>query len=446
MLPGNADRFELVRATAGDHIGIQQFMSVVFPAGGRDAFLASLDDPFYEPADRIVVRHGSQIVGHAHVLKRVMYFGGALIPVAGLAGVGVLPEYRGHGIARALLRAAERTMRADGAIAALLTTRVPHFFRPHGWAVCGRHCYSSAATRDVLAQLSARQVEGCESTLRIRPWRQVELLGLMRLYSQQMAFAYGPFERTEAYWRWRVSRHEFDQIFVAIDGPEYFDWASLDSPIAGYVVMRGRQIVELVVRPGAAALPRVDAFTPSSMPGSSAGGLSVAEQLLARACGEVIERDDRAIQLHASPSDPLHRLLLGAGGTMTHREANDGDVFMVKLLEPGRFVRMTGEACYRRAIDAGLPTRVTLGLCVDGQKHRVSIDRRSARLTRGNLGRSYLTLNSAEFTRLVMGHLDLSQAVEQGRIRSSTRLALDLASALFPRVPCWRPPWDDVVC
>jgi hypothetical protein len=55
-------------------------------------------------------------------------------------------------------------------------------------------------------------------------------------------------------------------------------------------------------------------------------------------------------------------------------------------------------------------------------------------------------MNSQEFTRLMMGHLDVAEAVAQGRIESSTRLALEMAEILFPRLPYWRAPWDDVAC
>jgi predicted N-acetyltransferase YhbS len=399
----------------------------------RDAFQASLDDPFYEPADRLIARVGAQIVGHLHVLKRVMHFAGIEIPMAGLTGLAVPMEERIPGMAGGLMAAAQQAMIDDGAMLAVLRTRAPRFFVDHGWAVCGRHCHSRAATRDVLAQLSARGIPPADGPVRIRPWRQVELPGLMRLYSERMATAIGPFARTEAYWRWRISRQEFDQIFVALDGPDHLDWATLDSPIAGYVITRGDRIVELLARPLTSA-------------GSAGDADYVAEQLVARACGEAIERDDHAVQLHAAPDDRLHRLFAQASGRYTHREDHQGDFYMAKLLDPAGLVRRLGETLCARAVEAGLPRTLGLGLCIDGQRHRLSIARRGARLKTGHVGRSYLKLRRSEFTRLLLGHLDLTEAVAQQRVEASTRLALETAAILFPRLPYWRPPWDDVVC
>ena len=48
----------------------------------------------------------------------------------------------------------QRRMAEDGAAVGLLRTDIPHFFRRHGWAVCGRHSHSRAGAREVLAELS----------------------------------------------------------------------------------------------------------------------------------------------------------------------------------------------------------------------------------------------------------------------------------------------------
>jgi hypothetical protein len=50
----------------------------------------------------------------------------------------------------------------------------------------------------------------------------------------------------------------------------------------------------------------------------------------------------------------------------------------------------------------------------------------------------------ADFTRLVLGQLDWQLAVADGRLECSTALAREAAQALFPRLPLWRPPWDEM--
>jgi hypothetical protein len=43
---------------------------------------------------------------------------------------------------------------------------------------------------------------------------------------------------------------------------------------------------------------------------------------------------------------------------------------------------------------------------------------------------------------MLMGHIDIEDAVQSGAIRASTRTAIDAASVLFPRLPIWRPALD----
>ena len=63
----------------------------------------------------------------------------------------------------------------------------------------------------------------------------------------------------------------------------------------------------------------------------------------------------------------------------------------------------------------------------------------------GRLGRSYLRLNVADFTRLVLGQLDWPAALAEGHVEFSTGLARTAAPALFPPLPLWRPPLDDLL-
>jgi hypothetical protein len=280
----------------------------------------------------------------------------------------------------------------------------------------------------VLSQLIERQGPPESDALSIRPCRQVELPALMRLHAAQSAGGTGWIRRSEAYWRWLVSRKGFDHIYVAIHGPDSQELNDQISPIVGYAVTRNDEILELVTSPDH---PRA------------------APQLLARACAEAVERDDHSVVFHAPPDEPLHELFQVAGGTRFHHEADQGEVFMVKLLNPIGFLRLLCGELHRRAEAAALPRPCELGLLLPsgqdhGAKHRLVISRRSVKLMRNKLGRSYLSMNDAEFARLLLGHLDVEEAVASGRLEVSTRVALDIAGVLFPRLPLWHPPLDEV--
>src|SRR5204863_3111054 len=121
--------------------------------------------------------------------------------------------------------------------------------------------------------------------LSIRLWRHVEMPALMRLYRQNTAAAYGPLDRTEAFWRWLIGRKAYDSLLVALDGPDKLELEENVAPIVGYAVLRQERVVELL-----------------SVPGHPTANY----QLLARACGDAMERDRQDLFFHAPPHHPLH--------------------------------------------------------------------------------------------------------------------------------------------
>jgi len=190
-------RSPVVFASPADHTAIYHFLTAVFQGPSRGEFRTSLEDPFYEPHDRLLIKRGPQIVAHVHTTHRVMQFGPLRLPVAGLDWLGTLPGYRGRGYGRRMLTAAERHIAGSGALVGLLWTKIPHFFRRTGWALCGRPRHSRANTRDVLSALSARGLHRRgRRRLNIRPWRRVELGALVRIYNQNLAGTFAPLERT----------------------------------------------------------------------------------------------------------------------------------------------------------------------------------------------------------------------------------------------------------
>ncbi len=410
------------RGRAGDHSDIYQLLLAVFHGPSREEFHAAQDDPAYEPANRLLIKRSGRCVAHVQLVPRTMLFGSLKLPADQLAWLVTLPEFRSQGLAGHLLGAAQRALAADGGMLGMLRTRIPHFFRRSGWAVCGRHSRSRAKARQILAHYSATP-ELRRQPLNIRLWRHVELPALMRIYAQNTATATGPLERTEAYWRWLLGRKAYDHIIVALNGPDKLELNEATAPIVGYAVIRQNRVVELLSDPA----------HPTAGP-----------QLLARACADAIERDQHDMILEAPPQDPLHKFLAEAGGQFHHHEADDQEVLMMRLADPALIMRRFAPLLTERWQAAGLGRRCELGLIVGEEKHLLTVSGRGVRWAAGRLGRNYLTCNRAEFTRLVLGHSDPAEAIAQNRLTASTQTALQAASALFPRVPLWRPPWDDL--
>lgn len=419
----------VIEGRAADHPAIQCFLGEVFHGGQRDAFVASLEDPFYEPRDRILVKNGAQILGHAALAHRVQCRGDRRVPVSELRRLATDAQFRGAGVAGCLVNTAEQRMREDGSELAVLATRIPHYFRRLGYAVCGRSSVWQVCAQQLLAAMPAAAWRSeAHARLTTRPWRQIELPALMRIYRSATQGVHGPLERTEAYWRWLVSRQQYDRIYVAIAGRDRCELQkdetdAAQSPIVGYAVIHDDTVLELL------ALPGHD---------------QAAEQLLARAAAETIELDRQVVTLHLPPRDPLSKSLQHAGGLHHYQEHWQGAVTMMKLLAPRRYLHSIRESLHERARAAGFETPWELSISVEGESYAISGTRRSVKVResarRG--GRRGIALNSADFTRLVLGHLDLRASQTAERVQTTSAKAIDMAASLFPQQPLWTPPWD----
>ncbi len=425
-------RLPVVPARGGDHTAIHFFLSSIFQGPTPEEFAASLEDPFYEPSDRLLVRRGRRIIGHVHLTHRAMQFGTMQLAVAGLGYLATAPEYRGRHLGLRLLAAAEQAMSQSGASVGLLRTTCPHFFRRTGWALCGRPCVSRAPIGDMLSRLidapsRKRPLPGLpllgppRRRLKIRPWRRWEQPALARVHYQNLPGTFGTLDRTDAYWNWLVNRQAHDQIYVALDGPNLLELGEVSTRIVGYAVTQGEAVVELLTAPD-----RRDAAT----------------ELLVRIGGDAIEQGRHGVVLHAPSDSPLHELFPRAAGNQTHHAAYRGEVHMARLLDPLTMLRQLCPEFHARAERAGLARPLELGLLADGKKYRLEVTRQGARAVSRRLGRNYLCLNVADFTRLMLGQLDWDEAVDGRRVEASSAAAMEAAPILFPRLPLWLPPWD----
>lgn len=416
-------------ARPGDHHLACHLLASIQRAPSPTEFQAQLDDPYYEPSDRLLCRTNGALVGHVRLVKREIRFGSTTFPMTNLTDMLVLPEFRRKGCGAALLAAAENEMRADGSLVGIVRTQQPQFYINRGWCVWTRHSYSTAGAREILSQLLESHPEaavaenGDRPQINIRWWRHIEVSGLIRLYTENTQRAFGPLVRSDAYWQWLLSRRAYDRIYVAIDGPDRFELDEAAAAMVGYAVMKEGRILELMASPN---YPQA------------------AELLLARACSDTIEQDGNYVRLDAPVGHPLHHLIARAGGELGYHEAVHGEVCLIKLFDMAQTFEKLGEQLHERAKSAGLSLPLELGLHIDGEKFALEIRPRSVKLRRGRVCRSYLACARSDLTQLLLGHLDLKAAITAGRILASTRIAVELAGALFPHLPLWRPPWDEI--
>jgi predicted N-acetyltransferase YhbS len=452
----------LAHAKTGDHPVIHRLLVSVFHGPSPGEFHAQLDEPGYEPADRLVVRDGDQIAAHLRLARQTIQLDSLGLPAARFMDLATSPEYRSRGLATALIAAGERAARERGILIGLTRTRAAALFARQGWSICGRHLFSAAAPRQVLAELAAtpcgdaHDPSAASALFRprpepivIRPLRRIELPAVVRLYDENLAGRTGSPQRSEEYWDWLLARGACDRIFVAATGPEPTDLAKLLETIVGYAFVRQGRIVEVVGDPRRPEVVR---------------------QLAARVCADASEQGDWLVRCDAPPDHSLHALFRAAGGRLVSQQQLDGEVFMAKLLDPLTVLRQTASVWHARAKAGGLSQALRLGVELRShsrgglrgqsgglrggqgrgasglvERYRIQFSRRDARIETGAPCQHALVLRYGDLAPLLLADCSAEEMLATGRLRATTAAARVAAKALFSPTRWWRPPLDDLL-
>ena len=407
---------------AGDHVLIDELLQDSGLPISRNEFQATLDDPLYEPTDRLLIRENGRIASHLLLTKRTIQFGAVELPVIELKQLATRPEFRGRGYAGTLMREADLRMSADGSTLALLRTPQPEHLQPWGWTACNCTLRCQTSVHDLLTHLKVVPPRRKRAnTLTVRVWRQVELGSLASLYQQATFDQYGPVVRSEAQWRWLIGRQAYDQILVAIKGRDSLGFGKNEPRIVGYAIVAGDSIVELLVDPTCK---------------------QAAVALLERAGREAMEQDTTTLEISTPPQKQ-------AGffpPDLVARQPSHASTAMFKVLQPEQLARQLFHEWQRRALSASieLPCEFTLQLgahffkfTLTNNESRIEVCPPSSqpdlRTTTGQLGQ------------LLCGQLRLTTGDSEAHTFAARndRLANQLV-ALFPPLVFWRSAFDDL--
>lgn len=433
LLPLRVDsRLILGPANAGDHLSIRALLSSLGREPLPSEFQAQLEEPFYDPSDRLVVRQGGRIVAHLRRQSRELHFGDQVLPVVWFTDLATATEFRRRGLGAAIVSEAERLAQQAGAVLALTRTAVPEMFLRRGWVPWGRACSTRAGAREILAAIVHQRREQprvldsvvpCQRQpgISVRLWRHVEQSALERIYQTNIARSYGPTVRSSDYWRWLISRHGYDSIYVAVAGRDRW---SLDARnLVGYAVVKSERVVELLASPA-----RPDA----------------AEHLFSRICGDFIEQDRCEVCLDAAPDHPWHEWLVEAGGVTTAPEVEHGQVLLARLFDPARFLAGLTTELAERTGRVPWPAVRDLELRFPAFSARIAVGSQGVEVTPGATSERYLAGDSAALTQLLLGQDHGGDLLASGRLRVSDQETAELACRLFPKVSFWHPLWDDL--
>ncbi len=409
-LPFRRGSVEYSLGTEADHEAVYQTLLHVFHGPDRETFLGALADPAYRPDHRLLVKVDGRVASHVHLTEREIRYGDVAIPINGVVWSCTLPEYRGLGFAQNLMRLADERARATGAVVQALTTSMPRFYRALGWGVCGRQTFSQILSRN-LPQAADGVAEAKGASWHVRPWRQVELGDLMDLYEANYRATTGAVVRSEDYWRWLIGRRYAHVIWVAC----------LGEAVHGYAFVKDHKILEIAADPA----------RPQAL-----------KALLGRVRAEALERAYPEVTISAPLGHPALDVCRAGAGRVYDRGAVDGSVSMYHVPDVGRFLKAILPELGRRARESGPGGPLELGLTVDEHRWLIHADGKNSRVEPDKLSRRHLTLSSATFVRLAMGHVDVDEAAGEDGFTASTATALDSARVLFSVQPLWRSPLD----
>ena len=408
----------------GDHALVHQLLLAIQQNPTWERFSAWLEDPHYDPSDRILLRRGTQIIGHVHITNRTIYWGGERIVSAGLHDLVALPEYDEPAGTGELLVAAEQRLSEEGVVLALMRTCRPEFYERLGWVALPRDGFSRAGAHDIIAHVTGQpNAERRERRFRVCIWRHVETEKLAASYASVVSEMFGPVWRNERYWHWLVGRKDHDHILLA-ETSHSKSGRGRDRQCVGYAVTRQDRVIELVVLPGYEA---------------------AAVSLLARACREIVERGFHTVSVCLPAEHPLHEVLLTAGGQWCVAENKPPGRLVCKIFQFDRYIERMCGMLQRRAREAALGIPCRVGFDVDGRWMNFALTRRSARLDREGPAAPEvprITCSMDMLQRLLMGRLDISAAVENGRLRCSGHAAQAIAAGLFTPLHAWQSLWD----
>lgn len=108
---------------------------------------------------RVVAAYdGDLLVARALIRPFAQFWGGRVLPMAGIAGVIVSPEYRGRGVGTALMSAVVERGRELGCPLSVLYPATVQVYRKTGWEIAGTQPRITITTR-ILRELRGGEVE-----------------------------------------------------------------------------------------------------------------------------------------------------------------------------------------------------------------------------------------------------------------------------------------------
>ena len=113
-----------------------------------------------------IIRQAGHIIGGLAILPMGQWYGSELVPMAGIASVGIAPEYRGTGAANELLSLTLKELHASGVPLSVLYAVTQRPYRKVGYEQGGIFCSRELPTKSI--QIADRSLP-MQSVIPVRP-------------------------------------------------------------------------------------------------------------------------------------------------------------------------------------------------------------------------------------------------------------------------------------
>jgi predicted acetyltransferase len=136
--------------TAGDSQADHLDLSIRAFGPHDETILRAMADPVIADGGALAAFDGDRMVGTALYHDMRQWWLGKAVPMAGVSGVAVAPEYRGRGVGRGLMTALTSLMAARGYPLSVLYPATTHIYRQLGWELAGARYEAKLPARSLL--------------------------------------------------------------------------------------------------------------------------------------------------------------------------------------------------------------------------------------------------------------------------------------------------------
>jgi predicted acetyltransferase len=138
-----------------------------------------------------LLRQGDRVIAGLAIYQMGQWYGGQVVPMAGIAAVGVAPEYRGQGVAKELLSRTLEELHQQGVPISALYPATQILYRKVGYEQAGSYCRWELPVTSI--QMQERQLPAIE--LNTNDYSIFE-----RIYERQASLENGNLARHRAIW------------------------------------------------------------------------------------------------------------------------------------------------------------------------------------------------------------------------------------------------------